>query len=422
MVFYTEVMTSAHDDDAAASSATVLSLMKYIPYPGIPHAGGAYADAHVSALKRFAKVTVLAPETPQNRVALKHLDSRAGFGLLTQARPRLRGIVFRLAQLESVLAGSAIYWPVRKLFRSEKAPWSAIAQAEAVEFQWSEMIALAPSVRERYPKKLLIGVAHDIVTQRWQRFAQTRSSILIRWLALLASKLSARQEARSFAALDCLLVFSEKDADLAKQLEPDVQVEVVHPGLGPSEHIVRSRSTDEPVVLFVGAMSRPENCDAVLWFVERIWGDVLKEVPRARFVVAGANPTPELERAIQKTPRTELTGFVESLEPWYSRASVCVVPVQTGAGVKFKTLDALIRGVPTVSTSVGAEGIEGPDVFAAVSDDAAEFARATIGTLRAPDEDKTERAQKWAESEYGKSTFNARLKEVYGRFLSAQAS
>ena len=58
-------------------------------------------------------------------------------------------------------------------------------------------------------------------------------------------------------------------------------------------------------------------------------------------------------------------------------------PMRYGAGVKVKTIEALEYGVPTVATSVGAEGIElrGVDEALIVTDDAALFARAVIQLL-----------------------------------------
>jgi glycosyltransferase involved in cell wall biosynthesis len=95
-----------------------------------------------------------------------------------------------------------------------------------------------------------------------------------------------------------------------------------------------------------------------------------------------------------------------------------VVPLRSGAGVKFKTIDAMLSGVPVVTTSVGAEGIDAVDLFVAVTDTAADFAIATINELQQPDSTKTTRAQARAEQVYGESAFEQRLSEVYERVWS----
>lgn len=400
----------------------VLSLTKYIPYPSVPHAGGEYLLAHDRALRSFARVENLAPDTPVNREALPLVADGPPASLLEEARPRLRGALLTLFRVESVWAGSSIYWPVRRLFRSGRAPWGRLGEADAIEFQWSEMIALAPAVRRRLPGRPLVGIAHDVITQRWERLAGASGSGIRRALLRLAAARCRRRESATFRALDLLVVFSEKDAALARELAPGTRVEVVHPGLGPTDPLPRAGAegppSAEPIVLFTGAMNRPENWRAALWFVEEMWPQVLREVPGARFVIAGANPPAALSERIARTPRAELTGFVDSLEPWYAAASVVAVPLQTGAGVKFKTIDAMLRGVPVVTTPVGAEGIGAPELFAAVTDDADGFARAVVRQLRAPDDALAARAKSWADGVYGVAAFEGRVRELYADVLA----
>ncbi|TNU60721.1 glycosyltransferase family 4 protein, partial [Bacillus velezensis] len=139
----------------------------------------------------------------------------------------------------------------------------------------------------------------------------------------------------------------------------------------------------------------------------------LTHVPAARLVIAGANPPPQLQEAVARSDRAELTGFVPSLEPWYAQASVFVAPLLSGAGVKFKTVDAMLRGVPVVATPVGAEGIGDQGLFLAVTEDPDAFARAVIAELQAPDAALSARAAGWADSVYGTSRFAARLREIY---------
>lgn len=396
----------------------VLSLTKYIPYPAVTHAGGEYLLAHDRALGSFARVENLAPDTPVNRAALPLVGDGPPASLLEGARPRLRGAALALFRLESVWAGSSIYWPVRRLFRSGRAPWARIERADAVEFQWSEMIALAPEVRRRFPSKPLVGIAHDVITQRWERLAASSGSAIRRALLRLAAARCRRREAATFRALDLLVVFSEKDAVLARELAPTTRVEVVHPGLGPTDPLPRAPRDDEPVVLFTGAMNRPENWRAALWFIEEMWPRILREAPTARFVIAGAHPPEALSTRIAQTPRAELTGFVESLEPWYAEASVFAVPLRTGAGVKFKTLDAMLRGVPIVTTTVGAEGIDAPELFAEVTDDPDRFAEAVVRQLREPDAELAARAKRWADGVYGVAAFEGRIRELYADVLA----
>lgn len=416
-------MGAQHRFEGAAQAPrerSVLSLTKYIPYPSVTHAGGQYLLAHDRALAEVAVFEQFAPDIPLNREALPLVGDGSAASLLDGAR--LDGLALACWRLESVWAGSAIYRPVRRLFSGDRAPWAKLEAADAIEFQWSEMIALAPLVRRRLPDAVLIGIAHDVITQRLERQLAGRMSALKRALLRLAATKSRRREAASFAALDLLIVFSEKDASLARGLSPGTRVEVVHPGLGPTSPLHRAPHAAEPIVLFTGAMNRPENWRGVLWFLDEIWPAVLAAVPSARFVIAGAKPPEALVARVAATARAELTGFVDSLEPYYAEASVFVAPLRAGAGVKFKTVDALLRGVPVVSTEVGAEGIDAPELFGAVVDDAPAFAEAVVRQLREPDEALAQRAQRWADGVYGIAAFERRLRELYTDVIDDRAA
>lgn len=398
-------------------SPRIASVSKYIPFPAAPHAGGQYVWRHIAALRRFADVALLAPDTPLNRDALPQAADGAPSRLLRGVGPGGDGRFKTLFDLESAWRGSTVAWPYRRLFETDRGPWEDLSGAGLIEFHWSEMIALAPLVRQRVPGTPLIGVAHDVITQRWERAASAADNPAVRLAYTQAAHRSRAQESRSFAALDALLVFSDKDAALAGSLAPRTRIEVVHPGLGPTEPVRRAPDPSAPVVLFTGALARPDNERGILWFLERIWPAVTAAVPEARLVIAGANAQPALTRAVESAPRTTLTGFVDSLDPWYAEASVFVAPLRTGAGVKFKTIDAMLRGVPVVSTTVGAEGIAATSLFAAITDDPDQFGAAVIAELREPDGPRAEEAMRWADGVYGVEAFQQRLHTLYSELL-----
>lgn len=389
----------------------VVSLSKYIPYPGIAHAGGQYLNAHVTALNKLARVRLHAPDAPLNHQAVEQ-HAQAFGELLPTSWPRLHGFCFRLMQAESVFAGSSTYWPVRRLFRGKRAPWAELTQADVIELQWSEMIALAPLIRARLPKTRLIGVAHDVITQRWQREVEQSTSVFRRVLARVAVGRAMIRERRTFDALDTLLVFSEKDAELVRELGSSVDTVVVHPGLGPKD-FSRAASTNPATVLFVGALNRPENDDAALWMLREIWPGVTEEVPDLRLVIAGAHPSQQVQAAAAGFNNVQVTGFVDDLTPLYERATVSVVPLRFGAGVKFKTIDAMLFEVPVVSTSVGAEGIDGAELFMSVVDNADGFVKAVVGAVASDFRARAAEARKWAEQTYGQAQFEQTIASVY---------
>lgn len=113
-----------------------------------------------------------------------------------------------------------------------------------------------------------------------------------------------------------------------------------------------------PVVLFTGHLSHPPNVDAVVFFTQEIWPQVLLQCPDAVFQVVGMAPAPAVVKAIQTSPRSELHANVPDIRPYFWNAKVYVIPMRYGGGVRQKLFEAWSMCVPVVCTTMAAEGID----------------------------------------------------------------
>jgi len=156
-------------------------------------------------------------------------------------------------------------------------------------------------------------------------------------------------------------------------------------------------------VLFVGNLARRDNSEGIAWFLRRCWPLVLERHPDARLIVAGADPPSWLRS--DATTAVVVTGYVDDLDRYYRQARVVVVPLRAGAGLKFKVAHAMMRGLPVVSTVVGADGYDAgraAGAFAAVTDVPAEFAAGVVAMLEDEAGNRTSggRAARWARQEF----------------------
>lgn len=134
-------------------------------------------------------------------------------------------------------------------------------------------------------------------------------------------------------------------------------------------------------ILFTGNMDYAPNIDAVVYFTSEIWPLIRREVPEAKFIIAGQRPVPKV-LALQ-SPSVEVTGFIEDLSNEYAKAHVVVSPLRIGAGTQNKVLEALAMNIPVVTTNVGYTGLKlKRDQGALVSLTPNEFANNTIKLLR----------------------------------------
>lgn len=111
-------------------------------------------------------------------------------------------------------------------------------------------------------------------------------------------------------------------------------------------------------VLFVGSLSISFNQQAIIWYIENVHPR-LADVNGYHLVVAGSSRGKDmswLDKLTAQFSDIEVRLDVPDLDPLYNSAAVFVNPMQNGHGVKLKTIEAALHGLPIVSTHVGVEG------------------------------------------------------------------
>jgi glycosyltransferase involved in cell wall biosynthesis len=109
----------------------------------------------------------------------------------------------------------------------------------------------------------------------------------------------------------------------------------------------------------LGTMYWPPNAEGARWFAERVLPLLRRQSPEAVFTVIGKRPPGDLVRlAAASGGAIELMGYIDDPRPLLEQTAVFVVPLLSGGGMRVKILDAWAWGLPVVSTSLGAEGID----------------------------------------------------------------
>ncbi len=400
----------------ASMTTRVVLVTGDLPYDNPGHAGGVYAQ-HVHLLAAAnASVTVIAPDSPSNRLAAAAPGSPERT-LLTAypmvASPQRRAVeaaMFRLdCALRLRLIGLPSYFICRALL-SDSPERRAVQQADVVDLQWSEAIRLAPIIRRLNARTRIVGTFHDVKSQVHERLvasdqAATRMRRVNAWQL-------EKAEQNALERLDDVVVFSEKDAAL---LGARTNIRIIRPPLAAEADRREHAVPPGLVAIMVSALSRPENDEAAIWLLTHVWPRVISAEPDARLRLIGGGASTELVRLAQQVAGVELAGFVETLEPEYARARVAVVPLLRGAGVKFKTIEALVRGVPVVATPVGAEGIGAAGHYTACSNDPADLANGIHLALRDPAsaQRRADEARQWAIETYGYDQFFLEVQRSY---------
>lgn len=413
--------TPSSPTPGAHEGQRVVIIGPVLPHDGMSHAGGVYLQhLHQALHKMGADITFLVEDSDLNRTGADQPGSPSCtvFVGLTQRHTLVERAIMRTVSVaHGRLAQRDPTWPLlpvlAQLVISREAR-RAIRSADVIDLQWPEYARALPLVRSLNRRARVIVTLHDVLSQRWQRRAA--SDPPEHWERSLRAAESARRLENSTARSSAtIIVFSEKDRALLPR-GAGASIEVLAPPLAAAPILPRCPDGDNPRVVFVSLLNRSENDDAARWLVNAIWPSVIRRTPQARLRLVGQGASEELRAACAATRGVQLTGFVPDLAAEYARAAASVVPLRRGAGVKFKTVEALVAGVPTVTTRVGAEGIAGPERFAAVAEDPSAIADALVSVLQDPPaaEAFASGVQNWALDRYSLVHFERDVRRIYG--------
>jgi glycosyltransferase involved in cell wall biosynthesis len=111
-------------------------------------------------------------------------------------------------------------------------------------------------------------------------------------------------------------------------------------------------------VLFVGSLSVSFNQQAITWYIQNVHAR-LADVNGYHLVVAGSSRGKDmswLDKIAAHFSNIDVRLDVPDLDPLYDSAAVFINPMKNGHGVKLKTIEAALHGLPIVATDVGVEG------------------------------------------------------------------
>jgi glycosyltransferase involved in cell wall biosynthesis len=107
----------------------------------------------------------------------------------------------------------------------------------------------------------------------------------------------------------------------------------------------------------IGNFLHAPNVDAVLLLKKTIWKEIRKQLPKAELHVYGAYEIQQILELHNKQDGFLVKGYTENPIEIVSNCKVVLAPLRFGAGIKGKLTEAMICGTPSVTTSIGAEGM-----------------------------------------------------------------
>jgi len=307
--------------------------------------------------------------------------------------------MFHLIKQFQAIGFDVIFIP-DNYFRSE--PYTSILQRIGVEvvYRTESGPAKADAVRGRLPLIDLAWVSRPDVGARWLPVLRERADLPVIYDTVDLHYVRAKRELELKETTDPhgwekwrqdremeLGVIRSADVTIAiAEGERDTLAAegVTNTFIIPTMHRIFERKYsfhETSGVLFIGGYQHPPNVDSALWLCNEIMPLIWAQHPELKLTLLGSNP-PEAIANLQ-SDRVSVPGYLPDVASYFERARVFVAPLRYGAGLKAKVGHAFGYGLPTVTTTVGAEGfgiVDGEDAL--IADDAASFASAVVRVYR----------------------------------------
>ncbi len=128
----------------------------------------------------------------------------------------------------------------------------------------------------------------------------------------------------------------------------------------------------------IGNFRHAPNWDVVL-YLQKIWPLIRKQLPKAQLHIYGSYPPPKATALNNPKTGFLIKGWAADAFEVIENSRVCLAPIRFGAGIKGKLLDAMIMQTPSITSSIGSEGMYENETWPGfISDEVEEFAKKAV--------------------------------------------
>lgn len=235
-------------------------------------------------------------------------------------------------------------------------------------------------VEKNCPNALKLLDTEDLQCLRNARHQALKANREMNKTDLFTSDL-AKREISAILRCDLSLIISSFEMDLLKETFK-IDESLLHhlPFMVDLKRCEIKRKSFEQREHFmtIGNFRHAPNWDVVL-YLQKIWPLIRKELPKAQLHIYGSYPPPKATALNNPKTGFLIKGWAEDAFEVMENSKLCLAPIRFGAGIKGKLLDAMITKTPSITTSVGSEGMYDSEAWPGfISDDMEEFASKAV--------------------------------------------
>ena len=246
-------------------------------------------------------------------------------------------------------------------------------QPDSIIIEFARLAYLIDSINQPIKPVQTIIDTHDMLHKRYQDFKSRGES---HWIAI-----DAAEEAEVLNRFDIVIAIQPLEAEQMASMAPSAKVilckHACFPnGTHPNVVDFQSRNTNQKIRFGILASNNPANRNSIGNFIENIWLRYFATAGHIQLTIAGsvcAGLTLDQPVAHNIVWAPELN----SADRFYRHIDIVVNPIEFGAGLKIKNVEAIAYGKPLITTSHGADGfIDVPHASVLVADGPQQWAHA----------------------------------------------
>lgn len=230
------------------------------------------------------------------------------------------------------------------------------------------------------PKILDFG---DMDSQKWFEYANYKPFPLSLGYRLEGAKMLAAEK-RLARRFDLCTATTRAEWETLNGYETGIDTDWFPNGVDAGFFCPSDEPYDADTISFIGRMDYYPNQECMARFCEETWPLLKSRRPNMKLLIVGADPSPAM-RKLGDLPGVTVTGSVPDVRPFIRKSALMVAPLNIARGTQNKILEAMAMGVPVVTSSIAAGGVDAESVtHFLVADTPSAYAQAILRIVDSP--------------------------------------
>jgi polysaccharide biosynthesis protein PslH len=193
--------------------------------------------------------------------------------------------------------------------------------------------------------------SHNIESEIWRSRSENQTSFvkkkIFNWVASSLKKL----ETSISTKVAQIWTLSSDDSAFFEKYTSKNKIKLVSIGMDvhQSTNILNHKR-----FFMIGAMDWHPNREAVDFILEKVMPLIDASIDFSLIIAGKAMPKKYTDLS---TSQITIVDEIEDLETFFSTSGTLIAPILSGSGIRVKILDAMARGIPVITSKIGALGI-----------------------------------------------------------------